>query len=255
MPTLTDLRPGDLAFGPIHGGAGAVVAAGQIAVAPWKHQLTWKTWWRVRHVGVITKAASEAFAAVEWADQRRVSVHGIGPMMVQAMPGGAETIELGPEHWTGEWTFIRPQYAALSVGSIAQPGQSQADAVALAARLMAERKIPYNWLDYQAIVNHRLHLPGPWLDGYVSAVDKGGVPIRAICSQLADAALTEAGFHPFDDGRRPGDVVPAELYLRLLELGPELIIRPGVNTETAAVSDAAARQLPRAGGYSVDHWL
>ena len=39
-----------------------------------------------------------------------------------------------------------------------------------------------------------------------------------ICSQLADQALTDAGFHVFDDGRLPQDVVPAELFRKLLSM-------------------------------------
>lgn len=239
MPTLADLRPGDLAFGPIHGAAGAVVAAGQIAVAPWKHQLTWKTWWRVRHVGVIV-AASESPG--QWSRNH--------VRMAQAMPGGAEIALAGDEHWTDEWTYIRPrwQYA------------EQAGIVAETAITMADRKIPYNWLDYEVIAAHRLHLPGA-ATPYVNRLDRNGVPIRAICSQLADAALTLGGFTVFDDHRQYGEVVPAELYLRLLELGPELIIRPGVRTEGAVELDHR-RDLGTPGGYqgysprySLDHWL
>jgi hypothetical protein len=33
-----------------------------------------------------------------------------------------------------------------------------------------------------------------------------------ICSQLADTAAAEGGWHLFEDGRWPGDVTPGDLY-------------------------------------------
>lgn len=217
MLSPADLLPGDLMFGPIHGAAGnLIVGPGQIALAPWKNQLTWRTWWKIRHVAVVV-AGSTPDSVFPLGGSAMGFASGGGPRIVQAMPSRAEEVELGSDHWTPEYVYIRPRYA---------PGQ--AARVAVEAQDMARARIPYNWLDYLAIAQHRMHLPSPLLDRYVGAMDGHGYPARAICSQLADAALTMAGFHPFDDGRKPGDVTPADLYLRLLELDPALVIKPGV---------------------------
>jgi hypothetical protein len=203
LSTLADLRPGDLYFGPIGGSAGRLVGAGQLLVAPWKHQLTWRTWWKIRHCGVVVAATPE------------------GPLIAQAEPRGMDLAAVGTQRWTPEYVYIRPAY----------PLQGQADAVAELAMDMVDAKIPYAFEDYAAIFAHRLHLPVPHLDRFIAAVGPGGLPKRAICSQAVDAVLTLsgglAGGHVFDDGRLPQDIVPAELYLRLLEMTPELIIRPG----------------------------
>lgn len=212
--TLKSLRPGDLMIGPIDGFIpGAFpVGAGQFVVAPWKHRLTYRTWRRWRHAATVVRAATPDYARGAFTD-----AVGHGPFIGQAMPSGFETVEIGAEHWTPDFMFIRPRYS---------PGQGMA--VALHAEEMTERKIPYGWLDYVRIAAHRTPIPTPHLDRHVSAVDEDGYPLRAICSQAVDAQLTMAGFEVFDDGRRPQDVIPSELGLRLLDLGPELVIRPGV---------------------------
>lgn len=49
-----------------------------------------------------------------------------------------------------------------------------------------------------------------------------------ICSQLVDQALADAGFHVFDDGRLPQDVVPAELFRALLDTPGTTYVVPGM---------------------------
>lgn len=220
MSQLGDLRPGDLYFGPIGGGAGGLIGAGQLLVAPWKHQLTWRTWWKIRHCGIVVRAADPNFELGPLFDGHHM-VGGHGPMIAQAEPRGMETREIGTKHWTPEYVYLRPQY---------RPGQ--ASEVASLAADMARARIPYAFEDYAAIAAHRIHLPVPHLDRFIAAVGPGGLPKRAICSQAVDAVLTVSGGltpegHVFDDGRLSQDVVPSEIYLRLLELTPELIIRPG----------------------------
>lgn len=247
MPALSmsELRPGDLMFGPIGGPTGVLVGLGEIAVSPWKRQLTWKTWWRVRHCGTVVQAASDGYRS-GYDGAGGVIVHGAGPMLAQAEPGGYEMIELGPQHWTSDYTYIRPHYEH---NGPAQPvwlrdEPTQAVAVAAAARHMVDAKIPYAFEDYAAITAHRAHLPVPQLDHFISAVDDHGLPKRAICSQGVDAQLTISGFHPFEDGRLSQDVIPSELYLRLLEMGPEMIIVPG-SVKISAPQHIAPRAIPR----------
>lgn len=209
---VTDLRPGDIMCGPIDGFIPGVipVAAGQLATAPLRHVLTWRTWWGYRHSATVTKAAvapdDGLWGISEW------------PLIGQAMPRGFEEVPLHPDQWNDRYLFIRPAY---------QPGQ--ADEVARHAQQMARRRVRYGWADYAAIPAHRWHIPVPHLDAFISATDADGYPRRAICSQAVDAQLALAGFHLFTDGRLFGDVTPAGLYLRLLELVPEALLPPGGN--------------------------
>ena len=65
----------------------------------------------------------------------------------------------------------------------------------------------YSWIDYFAVAAKHFHMLSLTrdLDRQVDASK------RMICSQLVDAAYLNAGVHLFDDGRRPGDVTPADL--------------------------------------------
>jgi hypothetical protein len=224
VTSFADLRPGDLMFGPISGWVGdVVVGPGQILVAPWKHQLSWRTWWRVRHCATVMEA-----------DGGRPL--GRPPTIAQAMPSGYEQVEIGPEHWTADYVYIRPPY---------RPGQ--ADKVAYHALEMARRKVPYSFADYAAITAHRANVPAPHLDAYIARTDADGYPVRSICSQGVDAQLTLAGGfdvegHVFADGRLPQDVVPSELYLLLLGLPGVLVMRPGA---AAVGSPSSLQKLPR----------
>jgi hypothetical protein len=209
-----DLRPGDLMFGPIGGAVGESIGACQTVIAPWKSLLTWKTWWRLRHAAIVT-GQSDGYVTIG-----------------QAMPSGFEVVPLRPDQWNPDYVFIRPRYA-----------EGQAQAVAETAGEMARRGIGYSFADYAAIAAHRLHVPAPHLDRFIGQADADGYPLRSICSQAVDFALTRSGGldghgHVFDDGRLSQDVVPAELYVRLLQLDPVNVIRPG----KAAIS----RRVPSA---------
>lgn len=220
MTDLSDLQAGDLAFGPIGGAAGALVAAGQMIVAPWKHQLTWKRWWKIRHCGVVVRDV------------------GAYPLLVQAEPGGVQIVDMTPgRYWTKDWIYIRPRYAA-----------GQAARVAEVAHRQADKRIPYAFECYPGILAHRTHLPIPGLDDWLSRVDSDGDPVRVICSWEVDTALTLAGYHVFNDGRVPHDVVPSELYLRLLEIGPAEVIQPnglGYMPSAAVRAMSGPRPIPR----------
>jgi hypothetical protein len=214
MSTMADLRPGDIMCGPIGGFIPGVVpvGAGEVALMPWKQQLRFETYWRIRHIAVVTQAQEFAVR--------------IG----QAMPSGFEEVQLGMDRWTDGHVFIRPPYRPLGLAAgpaSPESGRTQGDDVADHAREMARRKIPYGWLDYAAIPAHRLHLPVPHLDAFIAATDPDGYPRRAICSQAGDACLTMAGYHLFADGRLPQDVTPADVYLQLITTPGAMVIRPG----------------------------
>lgn len=72
--------------------------------------------------------------------------------------------------------------------------------------------IPYSFLDYAALAAHRLHVPAPHLRKYIQTSH------HEICSQLADDFYWRLGVQIFTDGRWPGDVTPASLFRRDLEL-------------------------------------
>jgi hypothetical protein len=206
VSTLADLRPGDLAFGPIHGAAGAFVGAAQLALATVEPGLIWRQgpseWFRKRHCGVITRAEGAGLEYFSGPSR---------PKMVQAMPGGAEEIELTPEtHWTSEWTFIRPSYVHPEVGY----------AVADAARGYVGT--PYDFATYAAIPPYRAGLRTARIKSIISGTD------TMMCSRLLDASLADAGYHLFDDGRLPGNVTPSEAYRRLREL-PHSVLLPGTS--------------------------
>lgn len=232
MTSLLDLRPGDVGFGPIGGRAGRVVMWGELAVAPFDHWRTFRQWKGVRHCGVVTEAAAPDFA-YGFNGSGGKYARSVGPKFGQAEPGGFEIIELGSEHWTSEWVYLRPNYQALATGPAAQPGQSQADCVAWLAQVMAVAHTPYGFEDYAAIAGHRAGIHLASLDEFIARVDQYGLPQRAICSQAVDAFLTLSGGlldgKVFDDGRLAQDVTPSELYLRLEALGPAQVFRPGVS--------------------------
>jgi len=181
MSTLTEVRPGDIMFGPIGGLIPGVfpVGIGQLAL-----KAATRETWGFRHVAVVVSANP--------------------PRIVQAMPSGAEEIEVGPEHFTNDYLYVRPAYNDM-------PGEwNQAKLTAKAARRYVGT--PYSFLDYAAILGLHLGVKDGRVRRYVRASG------HMICSQLADQALTDAGWHTFTDGRLPQDVMPAELLRKLLTM-------------------------------------
>jgi hypothetical protein len=211
MITLADVRPGDIVFGPIGGLVPGVfpVGAGQVLLADRKARLSWRRWWKIRHVLIVTEVSDP--------DPMYREPH--GPRAVQAMPGGAEEIDLtNARHWTKDYVYVRPAYADTHV----MPGSnSQGEDVARFARGYVGT--PYNFLTYGKLAAGHLHL------GLTERTLKKWISTRKdqMCSQLADQCLADAGFHAFDDGRLPQDVVPSELYLKLLSMPGTQWVVPG----------------------------
>ena len=197
--TLADLRPGDVIFPTIHGYAGVLVGAGQILLGD-----AGREEWRVRHVAMVTH------------------VQGAFVMIVQAMPSGAEEVELTQESFASGFPILRPNFQDPS--SLVNLPYKQAergfDAAEAARRYIG---VPYGWLDYAAIggrhllaINPRQRTP---FDNYLS---RSG---SMICSQLVDQALTDSGYHLFNDGRIPQDVTPAALYRKLRTMPGTQVLR------------------------------
>lgn len=191
-------------FGPIGGAAGIGVGLGQLvlgegfSVGPLS----------VRHVGIVVEGGAvppfdlpRGPRATWGEDGRRYKI----PRLVQAMPGGAEEIEMTADtHWTD-----RHAYARLPED---YPGQA-ADAAAI-ARLMVEAGVAYSWASYAALAAWKFGLSTPRLEAWIGrrrnpeeimlnghpdagVTVRGGsmisLPVEAICSVLADQSWTLAG--------------------------------------------------------------
>jgi hypothetical protein len=65
--------------------------------------------------------------------------------------------------------------------------------------------VPYSFLDYSAMLVHRLHLPVPGLRRYVNSTD------HMICSQIIAEVYRRIAV-PLFSGRWPGYVTPADFY-------------------------------------------
>lgn len=181
------LRPGDIGFTNIGGAAGALIWLGQELI-----DATSKEESKFKHVLVVSEG-------------------GPAPKIVQAMPPGAEEIEIGPEHWSPSVVYIRPHYKVAGVG---YGGMSER--VAEAARGYVGT--PYSFLDYVALAGLHLGIK----DGLIRRrVTSSG---HMICSQLADQAMSDAGWHVFDDGRLPQDVTPAALYRKMMTMPGQYIV-------------------------------
>lgn len=145
---------------------------------------------RIRGVEGRLIRLGQWLAGGSYADFEHAFVYLGGGQLVEAEPGGARVSALGeyrPE--TVVWLRCPDQYRA---------------AVAAAARGM--EGVPYSWLDYFAIAAHRFRLPIPGLRSYIKATG------HEMCSQLADRAALDGGWHLYADGRWEGYVKPVDLY-------------------------------------------
>jgi hypothetical protein len=115
-------------------------------------------------------------------------------MIVEAMPGGALLSPLS-------------RYDSLGAVYLRCPDGLRSAVAAVAESLVGT---PYSPLDYLSLAAHRFHIPAPHLRAYIRSSG------HMICSQLADSAADDGGWHLFDDGRWEGDVTPLDLY-RLYE--------------------------------------
>jgi len=209
--SLADLRPGDIMFGPIGGIVPGLfpVGAGQALLGEVFRSGVMSS----RHVGVVVEAAerrgeSPAEAAsmivpdLQWVTTRDDRLIMKGPRLVQAMPHGAEEIELTEAaHWTDRHAYVRiPED---------YPGQGS-DAAAI-ARLFVSERVPYSFLSYAALIAWKWGWKAErlerWIDRRRPTVAPfprppfalagktvgAQLPCEAICSVLADQAWSLAG--------------------------------------------------------------
>lgn len=174
MTTLSDLRPGDIGFGPIKGGAGLLVNAGQLLLGEGFHVGRLD----IRHVFVVTQSVA-------------ASVLSGNPYCVEAMPSGARQYPIG-DRWTPEYAYVRlPED---------YPGQAE-DAAAIARAMIGT---PYSFASYAALAAWRFGIKTPrlerWIDRRKPAEnifqgedEEVMLPAEAICSVLADQAWSLTG--------------------------------------------------------------
>lgn len=203
--SLADVRPGDIYLGPIGGPLGAGIRLAEVIV---------DGGWRVgplhvEHIGIVTEASPAGLHQ---------------PRMVQAMPHGAEEIEMScAKHWTPRCAYARMPED--------WPGQA-ADAAAI-ARLMVSEGVAYSFASYAALAAYRwgwkaerltkwigrrrrgaVKLPR-WSNGMEGRRRGGFLPLEAICSVLVDQAWSLAGKRVMED-TAPQAVTPSMLGRRLL---------------------------------------
>jgi hypothetical protein len=205
---LQDVRPGDLIFTDISEplAASLLVKLGMLMLGE-----------RVRigrrsfdHVLIVTEAATT--------DR--------GPLAVQAMPGGAEEIELTEEkHWGPE----------VSVCRLLEDWPGQALDAANIAREMVRVGTPYSFASYLMLALWRWGVRPAWLAARInrrrteplqlerwsngpelgSSKTRGGhLPVEAICSALVDGCWTLAG-HEVCVGTKPQIVTPGMIAVQL----------------------------------------
>jgi hypothetical protein len=245
--SLEDVRPGDILFGPIGGLVGVGVGLGQLALREAFRigRLS------VRHVGIVVEGSVHHEGPMvrnrETGDYRSGAhlLDGEGleqvapvpepwdfypngvitaPKLVQAMPHGAEEIEMRQQtHWTPRHVFMRL--------SEDYPGQAE-DAAAI-ARLMVREGVAYSFASYGALAAWRWGIQTPRLEAWigrrreaVTAELQGRIdpfvqlPVEAICSVLVDQAWSLAGKRVMV-GTKPQVVTPGAMAIQLWN-------RPGV---------------------------
>jgi len=209
--SLADLRPGDLMFSTIGGFIPGVfpVKVGMRMLGE-SMRIGRRSF---DHVGIVVSgqgAGLEYFSGPS------------APRLVQAMPGGAEEIEMTPAtHWTDTVSYVRlPED---------YPGQA-ADAAAI-ARLFVSEGVRYSFLSYGALALWKWGFKAERLARWIARTQPPRrayehpdflleLPVEAICSVLVDQCWTLAG-HEVVTGTRPQIVTPGMLAMQVWN-------RPGV---------------------------
>lgn len=180
IETVADLLPGDVGFTTIPGRVGAGVALGQALL----RDECWFT-----HTWIVAYASKDTYHGPDG-----------NVTYVEAMPGGARRVKSTNPRIGPGFGYIRLPL-------------TDAQRVAITPWALERVGTPYSFLDYLSIALLHLGLPRRLVADRVTSSQ------HMICSQLVDAALTDAGFRVFDDGRLPQDVTPGALFRRLGALG------------------------------------
>lgn len=206
MSGIENLTPGCIGFGPIKGGAGLLVNAGQSLLGEGFRVGDLD----IRHVFVVVGTG----------------LHDGTVQIVEAMPGGARSVLFGAgsyDRWTDQYAYIRlPEDYA---------GQSE-DAAAIACAMIGT---PYSFASYAALAAWRFGIKAKRLETWINRRkapipfegngthrDNGtngfvSLPCEAICSVLADQAWSLTG-KKIMEGVAHQCVTPGALAGRLLTM-------------------------------------
>lgn len=206
MNSISDLRPGDLGFGPLHGaGAKLLVDAGQLMLGEG---------FRIGRLNI-----EHVFVVTGWLPRGDDEL-----MCVEAMPSGARAFKIN-DRWTPEYAYVRlPED---------YPGQA-ADAAAIARAMIGT---PYSFASYAALAAWKFGLKTPRLEKWIDRRGAGTnlddelsmagrprgtimLPHEAICSVLADQAWSLTG-KKIMQGVAHQCVTPGALAWRLLQMEGE----------------------------------
>jgi hypothetical protein len=128
-----------------------------------------------------------------WGDYQHAFIVLPDDELIEAYPRGARIRPLA--EYDGQRTvYVHPD------------GLTDGQRQAICAAAVKYRGVRYSVADYLALAAHRFRLPIPGLRKYVASSR------RMICSQLADAAYTDAGVSLFRDGRWAGWVTPMAIF-------------------------------------------
>lgn len=197
-------------FGPIGGVVGLGVGLGQILLGEGFRVGDLS----VRHVGIVVEAA-----------RPEVDGHPGGawfpPLLVQAMPDGAEMVPMnGDDHWTEHHAYVR----------LTEDYPEQAEDAAVCARVMVEEGVSYSWASYLALAawrfGWRTDRLGAWIDRRRRSKDGLDIPREAICSVLVDQAWTLTGKQVMPRETHPQVVTPGALAAHLLTVPGAYWVRP-----------------------------
>lgn len=204
---ISDLRPGDIGFGPIRGGVGLGVGLGQLLLGEGFRVGGLS----IRHVFVVHTNATH-------------------PRIVEAMPSGARELALSLERWAPEYAYVR----------LAEDYPGQAEDAAAVARAMIGT--PYSFASYAALAAWRFGLSTPRLEKWINRRSDGeavvfpsddpgtfrgvALPCEAICSVLVDQAWSLAGKKVME-GVPHQCVTPGALAQRLLWMPGARWLLPG----------------------------
>lgn len=222
MTGISDLRPGDIGFGPTGGWFQAPDVIGQFILGEGFAVGDVQ----VGHVFVVTQGIGPAQSASEAPFGPLLAARGTGqlhayPKCVEAMPGGAIEVPI-PERWTSRFAYVRlPED---------YPGQA-ADAAAIARAMIGT---PYSFASYAALAAWRFGLKTKRLEAWidrrqtpipfpawtptVKAPADIALPAEAICSVLADQAWALTGKQVMPAGTPHQCVTPGALAKALLEM-------------------------------------
>lgn len=217
MSSLSELRPGDIGFGPIRGGAGLLVSAGQLLLGEGFRVGDLD----IRHVFVVTDVLHVPEGGPN-------SGKLIGGSAVEAMPSGARHVIFGADRWTDQYAYVR----------LPEDYPGQADDAAAIARAMIGT--PYSFASYAALAAWRMGMKTPKLERWIDrrrepvklmnpSIDSESwyrLPREAICSVLADQAWSLTGKRIME-GVAHQCVTPGALAGRLLAMDGAHWMWPG----------------------------